>query len=157
MTKTNAMRLLEQAHIPFRTLEYKVDETDLSGIHVAKQVNTPMEQIFKTLVVHGEKCGFMVFCIPVAEELNLKKAAAFVGDKKIELIPVKELFPLTGYLRGGCSPIGMKKKFPTFFDKTALLFDEIGISAGVRGMQILLSPNSVIPYLNAKTSNFIIS
>lgn len=157
MTKTNAMRLLEQAHIPFRTLEYKVDETDLSGIHVAKQVNIPMEQIFKTLVVHGEKCGFMVFCIPVAEELNLKKSAAFVGDKKIELIPVKELFPLTGYLRGGCSPIGMKKKFPTFFDETALLFDEIGISAGVRGMQILLSPNSVIPYLNAKTSNFIIS
>lgn len=157
MTKTNAMRLLEQAHIPFRTLEYKVDETDLSGIHVAKQVNIPMEQIFKTLVVHGEKCGFMVFCIPVAEELNLKKAAAFVGDKKIELIPVKELFPLTGYLRGGCSPIGMKKKFPTFFDETALLFDEIGISSGVRGMQILLSPNSVIPYLNAKTSNFIIN
>lgn len=157
MTKTNAMRLLEQAHIPFRTLEYKVDETDLSGIHVAKQVNIPMEQIFKTLVVHGEKCGFMVFCIPVAEELNLKKAAAFVGDKKIELIPVKELFPLTGYLRGGCSPIGMKKKFQTFFDETALLFDEIGISAGIRGMQILLSPNSVIPYLNAKTSNFIIS
>lgn len=157
MTKTNAMRLLEQAHIPFRTLEYKVDETDLSGIHVAKQVNIPMEQIFKTLVVHGEKCGFMVFCIPVAEELNLKKAAAFVGDKKIELIPVKELFPLTGYLRGGCSPIAMKKKFQTFFDETALLFDEIGISAGIRGMQILLSPNSVIPYLNAKTSNFIIS
>lgn len=153
MTKTNAMRLLEQAHIPFRILEYDVDETDLSGVHVAEQVNMPMEQIFKTLVVHGEKRGFMVFCIPVAEELNLKKAASFVGDKRIALIPIKELFKLTGYVRGGCSPIGMKKKFPTFFDETVILFDEIGISAGARGMQLLLSPNFLLDYLDAKISD----
>ena len=148
MTKTNVMRLLDQAKISYRTAEYDYDESDLSGIHAAEAIGMPAEQIFKTLVARGEKCGYLVFCIPVCCELDLKKAAKAAGDKKVELIHVKELLPLTGYLRGGCSPIGMKKKFPTFIDETAILFDEIGVSAGCRGCQILLEPDDLISYVN---------
>lgn len=149
MTKTNVMRLLEQAKISYSTKEYEVDESDLSGEHVANEVNMPMEQVFKTLVAKGDKLGYMVFCIPVNGELNLKKAASFVKDKKIELIPVKDLLSLTGYIRGGCSPIGMKKKFPTFVDETAILYDEIAVSAGVRGCQILINPEDLVTYIGA--------
>ena len=147
MTKTNAMRLLTQAKISFRTCEYAYDENDLNGMHAAEGIGMPPEQIFKTLVAHGEKNGYCVFCVPVCCELDLKKAAACAGEKKIELIPVKQLLPVTGYIRGGCSPVGMKKKFPTFLDETAVLYDEIGVSAGQRGVQLLLAPQELIDYL----------
>lgn len=143
------MRLLDQAGIRYTAIEYEVDEDNLAGVHVAQQIGVPFEQVFKTLVAKGEKKGYLVFCIPVAEELNLKKAASIVGDKKIELVHVKELLGLTGYIRGGCSPIGMKKKFPTFVDETAVLFDEITVSAGVKGCQLLVEQIKLMDYLQA--------
>lgn len=145
------MRLLEQADIQYNTFEYEVDENDLSGEHVAEQIDFPVEQVFKTLVARGEKKGIMVFCIPVNTELNLKKAAMIVGDKKIEMIHVKDLLGLTGYVRGGCSPVGMKKKYPTYMDETAILFDEITVSAGVRGCQLAIRPEDLIAYTAAIT------
>ncbi len=148
-TKTNAMRLSEQAGIPFRVETYEFDEEHLSGAHVASQVSLPEDQIFKTLVVRGEKKGIMVFCIPVMMELDLKKAAKISGDKKIEMTHVKELLGLTGYIRGGCSPVGMKKKYPTWFDETAMLYDEIAVSAGVRGAQIIVNPDALKDYVEA--------
>jgi len=153
MIKTNAMRLLEQVGIEFNTVEYEVDENDLSGEHVASITGIPMEQVFKTLVAKGEKRGIMVFCIPVNTELNLKKAASVVKDKKIELVHVNDLLGLTGYIRGGCSPIGMKKKYPTYIDETAMLFDWIGISAGVRGCQILINPDKLVDYIDGVYSD----
>lgn len=151
--KTNAIRQLEKAKIPFRTMEYEVDESDLSGVHVAAQLGQPVEQVFKTLVLKGEKKGYLVCCIPAAKELDLKKAAKAAGEKKVELLPVKELLPVTGYIRGGCSPIGMKKRFRTFLDETALLYPEIAVSAGIRGGQILLAPSSLIGYTGATTAD----
>ena len=130
MTKTNVMRLLDAAGVHYRTAEYEYDESDLSGRHAAEQLDLPAEQVFKTLVARGDKTGPVVFCIPVLDELDLRRAAAVSGNKKVELIHLKELLPLTGYLRGGCSPIGMKKKFPTYIDETCILFDEIAVSAG---------------------------
>lgn len=130
MTRTNVMRLLDAAKIQYHTAEYAFDENDLSGLHAAEGIGMPPEQIFKTLVAHGDRCGYAVFCIPVCCELDLKKAAKAAGDKKIELIHVKDLLATTGYIRGGCSPIGMKKPFPTYLDETAQLYDEIGVSAG---------------------------
>lgn len=150
--KTNAMRMLEAAGIPFRTMEYEVDENDLSGVHVAAQLGQPVEQVFKTLVLKGEKTGYLVCIIPVAEELDLKKVAKAAGDKKVEMIPMKELLPVTGYIRGGCTPIGMKKKFPTYIDETAILFDEIAISAGMRGAQVLLNPETLIDFVDANVT-----
>lgn len=149
MVKTNAMRLLTQAGIDYELIEYEADENNLAGVHVAEQTGIPVEQVFKTLVAHGEKCGYLVFCIPAADELDLKKAAQTVGDKKIELVHVKELLGLTGYIRGGCSPVGMKKKFPTYFDETAILFDKIAVSAGVRGGQLFLDREKLTSYLDA--------
>lgn len=146
MTKTNAMRLLEQAKLAFRTAEYEYDEDDLSGTHAAEAIGMPPEQVFKTLVARGAKNGLMVFCIPVCCSLDLKKAAAAAKDKSIEMVHVKELLPLTGYIRGGCSPIGMKKHYPTFIDETAELFKEIAVSAGIRGQQIIISPCDLITY-----------
>ena len=150
MVKTNAMRLLEGAGIPFRVLEYEVDENDLSGEHAAKLVGYPAEQIFKTLVLKGEKNGHFVCCIPSHEELDLKKVAKAMKDKKVEMIPMKELLGLTGYIRGGCSPIGMKKKFPTLVDETAILFDQISVSAGQRGVMMLLNPEALAGYIHAE-------
>ncbi len=150
MNKTNVMRLLEQAGISYRAMEYEVDENNLSGEHVAELIAMPPEQVFKTLVAKGEKKGIVVFCIPVNLELNLKKAAAAIGDKKLELLPVKELLSTTGYIRGGCSPIGMKKKFPTFMDETAILYDEITVSAGVRGCQLCIPRASLIALIGAE-------
>ena len=143
MTKTNVMRLLEQAGIAYRAAEYAYDENDLNGMHAAAGIGMPPEQIFMTLVARGEKRGYLVFCVPVCCELDLKKAAKAAGDKKIELLHVKDLLSVTGYIRGGCSPIGMKKAFPTYMDETASLYDEIGVSAGCRGCQILLSPEAL--------------
>ena len=149
MNKTNAMRLLEQAGISFRIETYEFDEEHLSGEHVAAQVSLPADQIFKTLVVRGDKQGIMVFCIPVTMELDLKKAARAAGDKKIEMTHVKELLGLTGYIRAGCSPVGMKKKYPTWMDETAALYDDIAVSAGVRGIQIILNPEDLKNFVQA--------
>lgn len=146
MTKTNAVRLVEQAGIAHRCAEYAFDEHDLSGLHAAQAIGMPPEQVFKTLVARGDKRGILVFCIPVCCSLELKKAAKAAGDKKVELVPMKELLALTGYIRGGCSPIGMKKSYPTYIDETALLFDEIAVSAGARGQQLLLAPEELIHY-----------
>lgn len=144
MSKTNAIRILESHKIKFETLSYEVDENDLSGETVALKIGNDAETVFKTLVCIGDKTGHIVFCIPVTEELNLKKAASASGNKKVEMIKLKDLLPLTGYIRGGCSPIGMKKLFPTYIDETAQLFDEISISAGVRGTQIKLNPDDLL-------------
>lgn len=149
MTKTNAMRLLDAAKIKYGTAEYEYDENDLSGMHAAQAIGMPPEQVFKTLVARGDKSGVTVFCIPVCMELDLKKAALASGNKRVDMIHVKELLGLTGYIRGGCSPIGMKKDYPTFIDETASLFDEIAISAGMRGRQIIVEPTSLIAYVSA--------
>jgi len=149
MNKTNVMRLLTAAKIPYEAKEYEVDEQDLSGVHVADTLGQPKEQVFKTLVLKGEKTGYFVCCIPVAEELDLKKAAKAAKDKKAEMLPLKELLPVTGYIRGGCSPVGMKKKFPTFIDETAVLFDQIAVSGGQRGSQILIGPDLLAGFAEA--------
>lgn len=150
MTITNAMRLLKQAGIAYETSEYAVDESDLSGVHAAAVLGIDPDCMFKTLVARGDKKGVGVFCIPVAEELDLKKCAAITGDKKIEMIHVKDLLGLTGYVRGGCSPIGMKKKFPTYIDETAILFDRVYVSAGMRGQQLILNPEDLRAYTGAE-------
>ena len=147
MTKTNALRLITQAGIPHRTASYDFDEHDLSGAKAAATIGMPPEQVFKTLVARGDKTGVVVFCIPVLCTLDLKKAAKVSGNKKVEMVHMNELLPLTGYIRGGCSPIGMKKTYPTFIDETAELFDEIAVSAGARGQQILLAPGDLINYV----------
>ncbi len=144
--KTNVGRLLEQAGIPYNTYEYEPDEDNLSGEHVAAQIGMSAEKVFKTLVARGKE-DIYVFCIPVKEELNLKKAASVTGEKKIEMVHQKELLGLTGYIRGGCSPVGMKKKYPTFMDETAQLFDTVIVSAGVRGLQIEVEPVALMKYV----------
>ncbi len=136
MSKTNAVRILESKNILHTTYEYEVDENDLSGATVANKIGVEEDTVFKTLVANGDKNGINIFCIPVSTELDLKKAANESGNKKIEMIKVKDLLNVSGYIRGGCSPIGMKKSFPTYIDETALLFDKIYVSAGIRGMQI---------------------
>ena len=155
MTKTNAMRLMEQAGIPIHVLEYEVDESDLSGLHAAQQLQMPPEQMFKTLVARGDKTGICVFCLPVCCELDLKKAAKCSGNKKVEMIHVRELLGLTGYIRGGCSPVGMKKQYPTYLEETAILYDEISVSAGARGVQMRLDPEALIAYCHMTTADLI--
>lgn len=155
-SKTNAVRLVEQAHIPCREAFYEFDENDLNGKHAAEAIGFPPEQVFKTLVARGPKHGIMVFCIPVCCELDLKKAAKAAGDKSIELLPVKELLATTGYIRGGCSPIGMKKKYPTFFDEVCLLFDEIAVSAGERGHQMILPPEDLVRLVDGNIVDIIV-
>ncbi|MBO5274949.1 MAG: Cys-tRNA(Pro) deacylase [Clostridia bacterium] len=157
MNKTNAMRMLDAAKIPYSIFEYEVDESDLSGTHIASQIGLPEEQVFKTIVLRGDKRGLSVFCVPVACEIDLKKAAKITGDKKIEPVHVKELLSLTGYIRGGCSPIGMKKKFPTYIDETAILFEEITVSAGVRGCQLLLKVDDLVAFTEAELADFSVS
>ena len=155
MTKTNAMRLLAEAGIPFDVSEYEVDEGDLSGVHAANMLGTDPDCVFKTLVCRDDKGGHEVFVIPVAYELDLKKCAVAAGVKRVEMIHVKELLPLTGYVRGGCSPVGMKKKFPTFIDETAALWDRIYVSAGMRGVQIIISPEDLSGYVGAKPADLV--
>lgn len=149
-TKTNAVRLVQQAGIPCREAFYEFDEQDLSGGHAAQAIGMPEEQVFKTLVARGEKTGINVFCIPVCCELDLKKAAKAAGDKNMELVAVKELLGLTGYIRGGCSPVGMKKKYPTFMDETCVLWEEIAVSAGARGHQLIVPPEPLAELVGAK-------
>lgn len=138
--KTNAVRILESKNTPHTTIEYEFNEEEIDAVSVANKIGLNPETVFKTLVARNEKNELLVFVIPGNFELNLKKAASASGSKKIEMIKVKELLPLTGYIRGGCSPIGMKKLFPTFIDETAQLHEKISVSAGVRGMQIIISP-----------------
>ena len=152
-SKTNAVRLVQQAGIPCREEFYEFDEKDLNGNHAAEAIGFPPEQVFKTLVARGPKHGIMVFCIPVCCELDLKKAAKAAGDKSIELLPVKDLLATTGYIRGGCSPVGMKKKFPTFFDEVCSLFDEIAVSAGERGHQMILPPEPLVDLIGGTTDD----
>ena len=149
-SKTNAVRLVEQAGIACKEAFYEYDENDLNGNHAAEAIGLPAEQVFKTLVTRGPKNGIQVFCIPVCCELDLKKAAKASGDKSIEMIHVKELLPLTGYIRGGCSPVGMKKKYPTYIDETCQLWDEIAVSAGERGHQMILSPDALAQLTGAE-------
>lgn len=149
MTKTNAMRKLDQAKISYEALEYDWDEDHLGGEHAAQQVGLPESQVFKTLVARGEKKGIVVFCIPVNQELDLKKAAVATGEKKVELVAVKDLLGLTGYVRGGCSPIGMKKSYPVFLDDSANKLDKIAISAGTRGCQLYINREAFVNYIHA--------
>ena len=149
-TKTNAVRIVQQAGIPCREEFYEFDEKDLNGNHAAQAIGKPAEEVFKTLVARGERTGINVFCIPVCCELDLKKAAKAAGDKNMVMVPVKELLALTGYIRGGCSPVGMKKKYPTFIDETCQLYDEIAVSAGARGHQMLLPPESLAKLVDAE-------
>ena len=148
ITKTNAARLLDKEGINYNLIPYEVDESDLSAIHVAEQLNQSVEQVFKTLVLHGDKTGYFVCIITGAEELNLKIAASVSGNKNCEMIPMKELLNVTGYIRGACSPIGMKKNFPTYIDKSCLDFEYIFVSAGKRGLQIQINPNDLIKTTN---------
>lgn len=143
MTQTNVTRLLSASGVKHTVKEYPVDESDLSAVHAAEFLDIPAEQVFKTLVLRGASGAYIVCCIPAAAELDLKKTARAAGEKSAALIPVKDLQPLTGYVRGGCSPIGMKKQFPVFIDETAGLFDVIGISAGERGVQAVLAPEDL--------------
>ena len=152
-SKTNAVRLVQQAQIPCREAYNEFDENDLNGIHAAHAMSMPEEQVFKTLVARGERTGIHVFCIPVCCELDLKKAAKAAGDKNMELVAVKELLNLTGYIRGGCSPVGMKKKYPTHIDETAILHEEIAVSAGERGHQMILPPEELAQLINAEFSD----
>ncbi|ACU94659.1 ybaK/ebsC protein [Cryptobacterium curtum DSM 15641] len=147
--KTNAMRQLEAAGIAYETASYVVDENDLSGMHVASQLKQDPARLFKTLVLVGEHTGYLVCCIPTACELDLKKVARAAGDKRVELLPLRELRDVTGYVRGGCSPLAMKKQFPTFIDETAILFDSIYLSAGERGEQIIVNAESLAALLKA--------
>ena len=148
-TKTNAVRLIQQAAIPCREEFYEFDENDLNGLHAAHAIGKPAEEVFKTLVARGERTGINVFCIPVCCELNLKKAAKAAGDKNMELVAVKELLALTGYIRGGCSPVGMKKRYPTHIEETCMLFEKIAVSAGERGHQMILSPEALTNLVGA--------
>ena len=147
--KTNAVRLVQQAGISCREMFYEYDEADLRGTHAADAIGLPYEQVFKTLVARGPKTGIHVFCIPVCCELDFKKAAKAAGDKSMELVAVKELLGLTGYIRGGCSPVGMKKKYPTHLEETCQLYEEIAVSAGARGHQMLLNPENLRELIGA--------
>ena len=138
--KTNAMRMLDIAKIPYEIMEYEVDENDLSGTHIAQQIGLPYEIVFKTIVTKGDKTGYCVFCLPCHKEIDFKAAARASGNKSIEPLHVKDLLGITGYIRGGCSPVGMKKKYPTYMDETATLFSPIYVSAGARGAQLEIDP-----------------
>ncbi|HIW15280.1 MAG TPA: Cys-tRNA(Pro) deacylase [Firmicutes bacterium] len=155
--KTNVMRLLDQAGIPYTPHFYKHEgEQEVGvGVHIAKALGQNVEQAFKTLVTRGSSGGFFVFVIPVAEELDLKKAARAVGEKNVEMIAVKEILAVTGYVRGGCSPLGMKKPYPTVIDESCLLFDTIYLSAGKIGAQVEVPPDKLCALLGAKTIDLI--
>jgi len=152
--KTNAIRFLESKAVDFDILEYEVDE-DVSAVHVAEKLNMDPDQIFKTIVLKGERTGYFVCIIPGSCEIDLRKAAKAIGDKSCDLIPLKDLEPLTGYIRGACSPFGMKKKFPTFLDETARMFDRISVSAGKRGMQIFIAPGTLAQLAEADMADLI--
>lgn len=144
INKTNVARLLDKAKVVYELIPYEVDESDLSAVHVAAQLGEDVDLVFKTIVLHGDKSGYFVCVVPGEREIDLKKAARVSGNKKCDLLPMKELLPTTGYIRGGCSPIGMKKHFPTYLHETAQQYDYIYISAGQRGLQVKLSPDDLL-------------
>lgn len=147
--KTNVLRLLDQAHIPYEIREYEYDEEHLSGDHIINQVDLEADEIYKTLVLKGNQ-GYLVCCIPVLHEIDLKKLAKVSGNKSVMMIHQKDLLGLTGYMRGGCSPIGMKKSFPTYFQEDILKKQRIAVSAGKRGVQVVLNPQDLIDYIHGQ-------
>lgn len=153
ISKTNVARLLDKAKIKYELVPYVVDKNDLAATHIAEQLDEDIKQVFKTLVLRGDKTGHFVCVIPGDEEVNLKKAAKVSGNKKADLIPMKELLPTTGYIRGGCSPVGMKKPFPTFFDSSCENFEYIYVSAGVRGLQLKIKPQELVEYVRASLAS----
>lgn len=155
INKTNAARLLDRAKIKYELVPYVVDENDLSATHISDQLGENIKQVFKTLVLQGDKIKHFVCVIPGDDEVDLKKAAKISGNKKAEMMHMKELLPTTGYIRGGCSPIGMKKPFPTYFHKSCMDFDYIYVSAGVRGLQLKINPTDLINYVKAQTADII--
>ena len=157
INKTNVARLLDAAKVDYELIPYEVDESDLSAVHVAAQLGEDVERVFKTIVLHGEKSGYFVCVVPVEHEIDLKKAAKVSGNKKCELLPMKELLPVTGYIRGGCSPIGMKKHFPTYVHRSAEAFDYIYVSAGQRGLQVKLAPGDLLREARAEYAELIAS
>lgn len=153
INKTNACRILDQKKVGYELIPYEVDENDLGAQHIADQLGEDINQVFKTLVLKGDKIGYFVCVIPGNEEVDLKKTAKVTGNKNCDLIPMKDLLPLTGYIRGGCSPIGMKKQFPTFIHETCELFDYVYVSAGVRGLQFKLPPADLIGVVAMKVAD----
>ncbi|WP_312337604.1 Cys-tRNA(Pro) deacylase [Anaerospora hongkongensis] len=154
MVKTNAARILDGLHIDYTIREYEVDENDLSAENVAAKVGMPPAQVFKTLVVRGDKTGILLVCIPGDAELDLKALAAFSNNKKVEMVPLKEVQPLTGYIRGGVSPVGTKKRYPVYLDASISDWPVISLSAGARGYQLLLAPADLIRAVNAGVGKF---
>ena len=154
--KTNAARLLDKAAVTYELISYEVDETDLSAVHVASQLNEPVERVFKTLVLKGDKTEYFVCIIPGAEELDLKKVAKLSGNKNCEMLLMKDLLPVTGYIRGACSPIAMKKHFPTYIHDSCRNFDKIYVSAGKRGLQLYLTPQDLINEIKATVGYLIV-
>jgi Cys-tRNA(Pro)/Cys-tRNA(Cys) deacylase len=150
MKKTNAARYLDRSKIAYKLVEYEVDESDLSAESVARKVNLPLEQVFKTLVARGDKTGVLMACIPGNTELDLKAMATVSGNKNVEMVHVGEIQQLTGYIRGGVSPIGARKQYPIFLDESAMRFPFVSVSAGVRGSQIFISPGDLIRALDTK-------
>lgn len=155
INKTNVARLLDKASIAYELIPYEVDENDLSAVHVAEQLGEPVEQVFKTLVLKGDKTGYFVCVVPGDREVNLKLAAKISGNKNCDMIPMKDLLQVAGYIRGACSPIGMKKLFPTYFHSTVLEHEHIYVSAGQRGLQIKINPNDLIPMVKGITGNIV--
>jgi Cys-tRNA(Pro)/Cys-tRNA(Cys) deacylase len=155
INKTNAARLLDQAKISYELIPYDFEENDLSALHVAEALNEPIEQVFKTRVLKGDKSSYFVCVIPGNSEVDLKKAAKISGNKNCDLIPQKDLLHLTGYIRGGCSPIGMKKYFPTYIHKTCLLYEHIFVSAGQRGLQMKIGTADLVEITKAKTADIV--
>ncbi len=151
--KTNAARLLDKAGISYKLIPYEFDENDLAAQHVADSLGQDVARVFKTLVLHGDRSGHIVCVVPGDGEVDLKALAKLSGNKKVEMIAMKELLGVTGYIRGGCSPIGMKKRFPTYFHSSALLFDTIYVSAGVRGLQIEISPAELISFVGGEVGD----
>ena len=151
--KTNAARLLDKAKISYNLIPYEFDENDLAAQHVADSLGQDIAKVFKTLVLHGDKTGYVVCVIPGDKEVDLKSLAKVSGNKKVEMIPMKDLLSVTGYIRGGCSPIGMKKRFPTFFHSSATEHDIIYVSAGVRGLQVEINPKDLISYVQATVAD----
>lgn len=156
INKTNAARLLDQLKITYELIPYEVDENDLGAQHIAAQLGQPIERLFKTLVLRGDRSGLVVCVIPGAEEVDLKKAARVTGNKKLEMIHVKELLPLTDYIRGGCSPIGMKKALPTWFHESIMLYDTVYCSAGLRGLQFRLAPQDLVRAARGQLADLIV-
>lgn len=155
INKTNVARVLDSKKIPYSLIPYTVDENDLAAQHIAEELGENIEQVFKTLVLHGDKNGYFVCVVPGNCEVDLKKAAKLSGNKKAEMIPMKELLPVTGYIRGGCSPMGMKKPFPTWFHSTCTDFDYIYLSAGIRGLQIKVKARDIVDLVKASIGDLV--